>query len=197
MASYKKYKDESSAWSSSSLNDIEMQEREDEYGEDQYDRLLPQDIEAAGHIEYKATWHLRTPWVILISILTIGLVYSSLLWFTRHFIVQGNHKFEDVGTSGIGGFRRPASDYILDPAWDFNAALKVREYKWKVVDIVGNPDGVYRPMITINGLFPGPIIECNEGDTLIIEVENQSVNATAIHWHGIYQNGTNHMDGYV
>jgi FtsP/CotA-like multicopper oxidase with cupredoxin domain len=39
------------------------------------------------------------------------------------------------------------------------------------------------------------LIECNEGDTLIIDVENQSVNATSIHFHGIYQNGTNWMDG--
>lgn len=199
MAHYKEYKDESSvssAWNSSSTDDVEMQEREDEYGDDQYDRLLAdEDDEAIADIEYKATWHLRTPWVILISVLAIGLVYGSLLAFTRRYIVQATPEIEAVGTTGIGGFRRPASDYILDPSWSINAAPKIREYKWKVVDIVGNPDGVYRPMITINGLFPGPMIEANEGDTLVIEVENQSVNATAIHFHGLYQNGTNHMDG--
>ncbi|RDW95296.1 hypothetical protein BP5796_01059 [Coleophoma crateriformis] len=49
--------------------------------------------------------------------------------------------------------------------------------------------------MTINGQFPGPLIECNEGDTLVIEVENKAANATSIHFHGIFQNGTNFMDG--
>jgi FtsP/CotA-like multicopper oxidase with cupredoxin domain len=44
-------------------------------------------------------------------------------------------------------------------------------------------------------LETGPLIEANEGDTLVIEVDNQSDNATSIHFHGIYQNGTNFMDG--
>jgi FtsP/CotA-like multicopper oxidase with cupredoxin domain len=39
------------------------------------------------------------------------------------------------------------------------------------------------------------MIECNEGDTLVIDVDNQSVNSTSIHFHGIFQNGTNWMDG--
>lgn len=195
MASYNDHKDEP-AQVSNSLDELEMQDRDDEYGQDQEDRLLPdEDFETTRNIEYKATWHLRTPWVIFISVLAIGSVYGSLLWFTRRFIVQGNAELEDVEMLGIGGFRRPAGDYVLDTSWDFKAAPQVREYKWTIVDIVGNPDGVYRPMITINGLFPGPMIECNEGDTLVIEVENESVNATSIHFHGIYQNGTNHMDG--
>jgi FtsP/CotA-like multicopper oxidase with cupredoxin domain len=50
-------------------------------------------------------------------------------------------------------------------------------------------------MITINGKFPGPMIECNEGDTLVIDIDNQSVNSTSFHFHGIFQNGTNWMDG--
>jgi len=50
-------------------------------------------------------------------------------------------------------------------------------------------------MLTVNGQFPGPLIECNEGDTLVIDVDNQSVNATSLHFHGIFQNGTNFMDG--
>ncbi|KAI4912371.1 uncharacterized protein J4E92_010001 [Alternaria infectoria] len=52
-------------------------------------------------------------------------------------------------------------------------------------------------MILINGTFPGPLIECNEGDELVINVMNQAINATSFHWHGLYQNGTNWMDGTV
>jgi Multicopper oxidase len=95
------------------------------------------------------------------------------------------------------GFRRSQTDYILDPNWDFNAIPTTRYYHFTVSDIEVNPDGVYRPMILINGQFPGPLIECNDGDRLVIEVENQGVNATALHWHGLYQNGSNWMDGTI
>ena len=95
----------------------------------------------------------------------------------------------------IPSFRRPESDYILDRSWDFNAPPTVREYNWVVQNIEANPDGVFRTMITINGQFPGELIRCNEGDTIVVNVENKAVNATAIHWHGLFQNGTNHMDG--
>jgi FtsP/CotA-like multicopper oxidase with cupredoxin domain len=174
-----------------------MQEREDDFeGEEEEERLVPAgDVEATGDMEYKAEWHLRTTWAIAGSILAAGLVFLGLVLFVRLVIVEDNTKDESLGMTGISGFRRPASDYILDSTWNVNAAPQVREYNWKIVDIVGNPDGVFRPMLTINGQFPGPMIECNEGDTLVIEVENQSVNATSIHFHGMLQNGTNFMDG--
>ncbi|ERS97940.1 hypothetical protein HMPREF1624_06111 [Sporothrix schenckii ATCC 58251] len=92
-------------------------------------------------------------------------------------------------------FRRPESDYVLDRNWDYNAPPTVREYNWVVQNIEANPDGIFRTMITINGQFPGELIRCNEGDTIVVNVENKAANATAIHWHGLFQNGTNHMDG--
>lgn len=89
------------------------------------------------------------------------------------------------------------NDYILDAKWDYSASPQRREYTWTVRDHVHNPDGVYRPMILVNNQFPGPLIEVNEGDTIVVHVDNQATNATAIHWHGIYQNGTPYMDGTV
>jgi FtsP/CotA-like multicopper oxidase with cupredoxin domain len=184
------YKDEQSSGGSDSLDDVEMQEREDDFDGEQEERLL------AGHdIEYKTEWHLRTGWVITGSILALLLVFAGLVMFTRTFIVDDKSNNDHVDMAGISNFRRPASDYILDPNWNFKAASAIRKHNWKIVDIVGNPDGVFRPMLTINGQFPGPMIECNEGDTLVIEVDNQSVNATSLHFHGIFQNGTNWMDG--
>ena len=88
-------------------------------------------------------------------------------------------------------------DNVLDPNWDLDATPTKREYHWTIEDVERNPDGVYRPMILINGVFPGPLIECNEGDTIIVHVDNRATNATSFHWHGIYQNGTNWMDGTV
>ncbi|OIW34384.1 hypothetical protein CONLIGDRAFT_567606 [Coniochaeta ligniaria NRRL 30616] len=92
-------------------------------------------------------------------------------------------------------FRRPGSDYVLSSDWDFKAPPQIREYNWTIQEIEANPDGVFRPMLTINGMFPGELIRCNEGDTIVVNVVNHGVNATAIHFHGIFQNGTNHMDG--
>ncbi|OAL05778.1 hypothetical protein IQ06DRAFT_211045 [Phaeosphaeriaceae sp. SRC1lsM3a] len=92
---------------------------------------------------------------------------------------------------------RPEEDYILDRTWDFNAQPATREFTWTIRDHELNPDGVYRPMVLIDGMFPGPLIECNEGDELVVHVHNRATNATSIHWHGLFQNGTNYMDGTV
>ncbi|EMC94331.1 hypothetical protein BAUCODRAFT_46092, partial [Baudoinia panamericana UAMH 10762] len=89
------------------------------------------------------------------------------------------------------------NDYVLDTEWDYEASPQRREYTWTVKDQVHNPDGIYRQMILINNQYPGPLIEVNEGDTIVVHVDNQATNATALHWHGIYQNGTPHMDGTV
>ena len=35
----------------------------------------------------------------------------------------------------------------------------------------------------------------NRGDRLLVNVTNNMSNATTIHWHGMFQNGTNWMDG--
>lgn len=88
-------------------------------------------------------------------------------------------------------------DYVLDPNWNFDSKPTRREYRWTIRDQEHNPDGVYRPMMLINSQFPGPLIECNEGDTIVVHIDNQAANATSFHWHGIYQNGSNWMDGTV
>lgn len=92
---------------------------------------------------------------------------------------------------------REMAEYALQPDWDMSAEPVTREYNWIITDADLNPDGVYRPMMLINNQFPGPLVRCNEGDRLVVHVENQAINATAIHFHGMFQNGTNAMDGTV
>ncbi|KUI58907.1 Laccase-2 [Cytospora mali] len=47
-----------------------------------------------------------------------------------------------------------------------------------------------------NKQYPGPLIEACWGDELVIHVKNNyDKNGTTIHWHGIRQLNTNHMDG--
>ncbi|KAG6864209.1 hypothetical protein C0991_011545, partial [Blastosporella zonata] len=62
------------------------------------------------------------------------------------------------------------------------------------------PDGVTRSTVLAGGTFPGPVISGNKGDVFKINVSNTlqdptMLRATTIHWHGIYQNGTNWADG--
>ncbi|KIM98959.1 multicopper oxidase [Oidiodendron maius Zn] len=176
-----------------SVEAVEMAERDDSH--DQEQRLLGGDVENTGDVEYRVEWHLRTGWAVAGSIFSAALVFCALIIFTKLFIVNGPASEDVEAASERVTFRRPAADYILDKSWDFNAPSRVREYNWTIIDIVANPDGVFRPLLSIDGQFPGPLIECNEGDTLVIEVDNQSVNATSLHFHGIFQNGTNFMDG--
>ncbi|KAL4878340.1 multicopper oxidase-domain-containing protein [Aspergillus karnatakaensis] len=58
------------------------------------------------------------------------------------------------------------------------------------------PDGHERQVLVFNGTLPGPLIEANWGDELVIHVTNAlEHNGTAIHWHGIWQRNSNHHDG--
>ncbi|KAH7410864.1 Cupredoxin, partial [Cadophora sp. MPI-SDFR-AT-0126] len=69
-------------------------------------------------------------------------------------------------------------------------------YTWSIGWVQASPDGFSRPMIGINGQFPCPPLEANMGDTIKITLTNNLVNqSTAIHFHGIFQNGTAYSDG--
>ncbi|KAJ0718903.1 putative laccase [Helianthus annuus] len=49
--------------------------------------------------------------------------------------------------------------------------------------------------ITVNGQFPGPTLEVNNGDTLVIHVTNKARYNVTIHWHGVRQLTTAWADG--
>ncbi|KAG2064961.1 laccase [Suillus decipiens] len=62
------------------------------------------------------------------------------------------------------------------------------------------PDGYQRSATLVNGVFPGPLITAQKGDNFSIEVANELTDtsmfmSTSVHFHGIYQNGTNYADG--
>ncbi|KAI0967734.1 multicopper oxidase-domain-containing protein [Xylaria arbuscula] len=138
--------------------------------------------------------HIGWPFFALFAVsvlLSFGL--AGLLLSLNPF--KPNAESEEHGNSPPPESFRTDDKYILDPAWDFSAPSQVREYEWTITDGEGNPDGVHRPMMLINNQFPGPLIEVNEGDVLVVNLVNKASNATALHWHGMYQNGTNWMDG--
>lgn len=58
-------------------------------------------------------------------------------------------------------------------------------------------DGTKRGIITVNRMVPGPGIHICEGDTVVVNVYNklEGADGVSIHWHGLHQRQTPHMDG--
>src|SRR5437763_3351680 len=79
------------------------------------------------------------------------------------------------------------------------AYAEIRTYNFDVGWVTRNPDGLHnRPVIGINGQWPIPRIEATVGDRLVVNLNNQLGNeSTSLHFHGLFMNGTNEMDGVV
>ncbi|KAJ8650189.1 hypothetical protein MRB53_003212 [Persea americana] len=44
-----------------------------------------------------------------------------------------------------------------------------------------------RAIVTINGMFPGPVVYAQEDDRVIVKVTNETPHNATIHWHGVRQ----------
>lgn len=74
----------------------------------------------------------------------------------------------------------------------------IRSYNFTIKRETKSPDGYSKPVLIINGQFPGPLIEANWGDTIQVTVNNAITGpeeGTALHWHGILQKTSQWMDG--
>ncbi|KAF2032587.1 hypothetical protein EK21DRAFT_60852 [Setomelanomma holmii] len=61
-----------------------------------------------------------------------------------------------------------------------------------------NPDGSggSRPVMLVNGQYPGPTLRAKWGDTVVVNVKNNlQYNGTGIHWHGVRQLNSCQHDG--
>ncbi|PRQ23705.1 putative laccase [Rosa chinensis] len=57
-----------------------------------------------------------------------------------------------------------------------------------------------KPIVTVNGMFPGPTIYAREGNTLLVNVTNHARYNMSIHWHGLrqyYRNGWADGPAYI
>ncbi|KAF4543877.1 putative multicopper oxidase protein [Lasiodiplodia theobromae] len=101
-------------------------------------------------------------------------------------------------TGNTANDRSTWCDYDLQTDWytevpDTGVTV---EYWFEVTNTTVSPDGIERIGLAVNGSIPGPTIEANWGDTVVVHVLNSMQNnGTGIHWHGIRQNWTNWMDG--
>ncbi|EAU92090.2 laccase 7 [Coprinopsis cinerea okayama7 len=63
-----------------------------------------------------------------------------------------------------------------------------------------SPDGVPRSAVVVNGVHPGPVLVGQKDDNFAINVVNEltdptMLRSTSVHWHGLFQRGTNWADG--
>ncbi|KAL3518087.1 hypothetical protein ACH5RR_020676 [Cinchona calisaya] len=72
---------------------------------------------------------------------------------------------------------------------------KIRIYKFNVMETNTTRVCTTKPIITVNGLFPGPTIFANEDDNVLVKVVNQVQYNVTIHWHGIKQIRSGWADG--
>ncbi|KAG2751701.1 multicopper oxidase [Suillus brevipes Sb2] len=69
----------------------------------------------------------------------------------------------------------------------------------KTTITIGNkviaPDGFERSATLVDGIFPRPLIAAQKASFLNKLEDETMFKSTSIHWHGIFQNGTNYADG--
>lgn len=72
---------------------------------------------------------------------------------------------------------------------------RVRHYKFNVVMKNTTRLCSSKPIVTVNGKFPGPTLYAREDDTVLVKVVNHVKYNVSIHWHGIRQLRTGWADG--
>nr|CAD1817698.1 unnamed protein product [Ananas comosus var. bracteatus] len=72
---------------------------------------------------------------------------------------------------------------------------RTRHYKFNVVMRNMTRLCSTKPIITVNGEFPGPTLYAREGDNVLVKVVNHVKYNVTIHWHGVRQLRTGWYDG--
>ncbi|KAL9278043.1 putative laccase [Arabidopsis thaliana] len=75
------------------------------------------------------------------------------------------------------------------------ASAAVVEHVLHIQDVVVKPLCKEQIIPAANGSLPGPTINVREGDTLVVNVINNSTYNVTIHWHGVFQLKSVWMDG--
>ena len=91
-------------------------------------------------------------------------------------------------------FYQPTLFLTVCALYSSSAFAAVKEYHLTIAEQTVNITGKPVQRITVNGQFPAPALEFEEGDEAVIHVNNQLKNQdSSIHWHGLLLPGL--MDG--
>ncbi|KAE9447949.1 hypothetical protein C3L33_20164, partial [Rhododendron williamsianum] len=94
---------------------------------------------------------------------------------------------------GRGGCLLSISLFIIFLSFPANAALKTYDFSIQVNNVSRLCHA--KPIVTVNGMFPGPTVYAREGDQLLINVTNHAQYNISIHWHGLKQFRNGWADG--
>lgn len=100
---------------------------------------------------------------------------------SRRRFVQGLALGGAVLGTGIMRPARAAGAAASQPG----ATISGNDFALHVAETPVNLTGAIRHATTVNGLLPGPILRCKQGDTVSLRVSNGLRVPTSIHWHGI------------
>ncbi|KAI0942998.1 hypothetical protein AcV7_002262 [Taiwanofungus camphoratus] len=134
----------------------------------------------------------RRPLVLAAAAVSIVVVLGLALGLGLGLGLRHRHHHKSSSLPTVQTLNSSAAFMNMDM---INEPTTTRYYDFVVAEAMGAPDGVEKLMLVVNGLFPGPTIEANMGDRIVVNVTNNMPNSTAIHWHGLYQRGTNYYDG--
>nr|AAS21661.1 multicopper oxidase 2A-I8 splice variant [Phanerodontia chrysosporium] len=131
--------------------------------------------------------------LLLIVALALGLGLGLGLGLKHHHDSTAPASTNSSGQSLPSLQPTPQNNFVLDGL--AGQPPQTRSYDFVISQVLGAPDGVSKPMLVVNGMYPGPTIEVNQGDRIVVNVTNLLENRTTIHWHGLFQNQTNYYDG--
>jgi len=99
-----------------------------------------------------------------------------------------------------GPFSRACWQAGYSIATDFDNKIppngRERVYNLEITNTTMSPDGFEKIMFAINNQVPGPTLEANWGDTMVINVRNSlQHNGTSMHWHGVRMLNSCQHDG--
>ncbi|RMJ06711.1 hypothetical protein CDV36_013691 [Fusarium kuroshium] len=72
---------------------------------------------------------------------------------------------------------------------------QTKEFDLKITWEDYAPDGFSRKMLLVNGQSPGPVLEIDQDDWVVVRVHNYSPENITIHYHGLEMKGTPWSDG--
>lgn len=81
-------------------------------------------------------------------------------------------------TTSIQNVTTPSSADAVLSMDVVNDAPTTRAYDFVIEERMGAPDGVQKRMLVVNGQYPGPTIEANTGDRIVVNVTNKMPNST-------------------
>ncbi|KAI0474966.1 putative multicopper oxidase [Xylariaceae sp. FL0804] len=140
------------------------------------------------------------PTIVLAAIATF--LFTLLVDASPHQTHLAHHRKKPCGI-GRCDFHPSESpkcwgDYSVETNWyrEIPDTGVTREYWFEIRNGTAAVDGVERVVLTVNGTVPGPTIEADWGDNIIVHVRNALAdNGTSIHWHGLRQHHTTGHDG--